>query len=73
MSQGHTGDSFGRKSNPPKRRPQTHRPRSAPTHRRLSVSRISRSRCLWRSRSLCSLILSKDKMSLFSLLSDLRS
>lgn len=43
------------------------------THRRLSVSRISRSRCLWRSRSLCSLILSNDKMSLFSLLSDLRS
>lgn len=43
------------------------------THRRLSVSRISRSRCLWRSRSRCSLILSNDRMSLFSLLSDLRS
>lgn len=40
---------------------------------RLSTSLISLSRCLCLSLSLCSLIWSKDRMSFFSLLDDLRS
>ena len=44
-----------------------------PVCRRLSTSRISLSRCLWRSLSRCSLIWSNDRMSFFSLLTDLRS
>lgn len=40
---------------------------------RLSTSLISLSRCLCLSLSLCSLIWSKDRMSFFSLLGDLRS